>query len=85
MANAPNRSQRDRCWESRDAYFSCLDKSDVIVPGDEGKTCSKENKHYEKECAKSWVDYFNKRRVLEARQKATLAQSAINQPLPASK
>lgn len=54
-APAPNREERKRCWESRDAYFRCLDREKVIVPGREGKACASENKVYEKNCAASWV------------------------------
>lgn len=85
---APNREERARCWQSRDAYFRCLDRAQVIVPGREGKACDAENKPYEKNCAASWVclasrldwarlkavqvAYFNKQRVLAERQRATL-------------
>ncbi|PWN52909.1 hypothetical protein IE53DRAFT_236835 [Violaceomyces palustris] len=31
---------------------------------------------YERNCAKSWIDYFNKRRVLEQRQKLMYAQGS---------
>ncbi|PWN42642.1 hypothetical protein IE81DRAFT_323189 [Ceraceosorus guamensis] len=32
---------------------------------------------YEEHCARSWVEYFNKRKVLEERQKLMFAQGAI--------
>ncbi|CAD6578295.1 MAG: hypothetical protein TREMPRED_002145 [Tremellales sp. Tagirdzhanova-0007] len=44
--------------------------------GEEGQVgkglCAVERGEYEMNCGKSWVDYFNKRRILEFRQKATL-------------
>ncbi|KZO91100.1 hypothetical protein CALVIDRAFT_489578 [Calocera viscosa TUFC12733] len=71
---APKRDDRKRCWDSRDAYFLCLDKANLLAPGSEtGSTCAKERKGYEASCAKSWVEYFDKRRVLDARQKAMVA------------
>lgn len=51
----PDRQDRRKCWESRDAYFACLDAAGFVKPGDEGKSCSAELKKYEGSCAKSWV------------------------------
>ncbi|GAA5962354.1 hypothetical protein JCM21900_005093 [Sporobolomyces salmonicolor] len=65
---APDRSGRAQCWASRDAYFACLDKNGVQVPGQEDGACKKEDEAYRGKCAGSWVDYFNKRRVLQLRQ-----------------
>ncbi|GAA5827665.1 hypothetical protein JCM5353_008367 [Sporobolomyces roseus] len=67
-SNAPSRSERKACWDSRDEYFGCLDKNQVSVPGQEGAACKDEDGTYRKHCAASWVDYFNKRRVLQLRQ-----------------
>jgi cytochrome c oxidase assembly factor 6 len=50
-----SRQDREVCWESRDAYFDCLDKADVVKAGDEGTSCSSQKTDYEKNCAKSWV------------------------------
>lgn len=50
-----SRQDRQVCWESRDAYFDCLDKASVIKAGDEGTICSAQKADYEKNCAKSWV------------------------------
>ncbi|GAA5968844.1 hypothetical protein JCM11641_000754 [Rhodosporidiobolus odoratus] len=65
---APDRSARSQCWSSRDAYFACLDKNGVQVPGQEDGKCKQEDGLYQGKCAASWVDYFNKRRVLQIRQ-----------------
>ncbi|GAA5885810.1 hypothetical protein JCM6882_007569 [Rhodosporidiobolus microsporus] len=65
---APDRSARAQCWSSRDAYFGCLDKNAVQVPGQEDGKCGGEDAEYRGKCAASWVDYFNKRRVLQLRQ-----------------
>ncbi len=50
-----SRADRQKCWESRDAYFACLDGANVVKPGDEGTACADVRKTYEKNCAKSWV------------------------------
>ncbi|KAF7335464.1 hypothetical protein MVEN_02199800 [Mycena venus] len=72
----PTREERQKCWESRDAYFACLDGVGVVKPGTEGKACSNENRVYEKTCAQSWITYFNERRKLAFQQKDMLAQAA---------
>ncbi|CAL1715841.1 unnamed protein product [Somion occarium] len=68
------RRERQKCWESRDAYFACLDKVGTVKPGDEGNACAPPKVVYEQNCAKSWIDYFNKRRVLAEQQANVLAQ-----------
>ncbi|KAI0269084.1 cytochrome oxidase c subunit VIb-domain-containing protein [Russula aff. rugulosa BPL654] len=74
--NATSREDRSKCWEARDAYFSCLDTAEVVVPGTEGSKCASQRNTYEHNCAKSWIDYFNQRRVLAEKQKPLLAQAA---------
>lgn len=49
------RQNRKQCWESRDAYFACLDAQGIVKPGDEGNACAAVKRPYEKNCAKSWV------------------------------
>ena len=49
------REDRQQCWDSRDAYFSCLDNAGVLKPGEEGKACQSQKTGYEQNCAKSWV------------------------------
>lgn len=53
--DAASRQDRQKCWESRDAYFACLDKANVVKPGDEGTACDSVKAAYEHNCAKSWV------------------------------
>ncbi|RDB25579.1 Cytochrome c oxidase assembly factor 6 [Hypsizygus marmoreus] len=65
-ATASSRQDRKKCWEARDAYFSCLDRVGVVKAGQEGKACSTELRKYEDNCAKSWIEYFNQRRSSEA-------------------
>jgi len=54
------REDRTKCWETRDAYFACLDGVGVVKPGEEGNVCSAEQKKYEQNCAKSWVCSINR-------------------------
>lgn len=49
------RQDRQKCWEGRDTYFACLDKANVVKPGDEGNACDSVKIAYEQNCAKSWV------------------------------
>ncbi|KAF7937063.1 hypothetical protein BELL_0092g00140 [Botrytis elliptica] len=73
---APDRTQRSRCWEARDAYFKCLDKAEIIDSITEKdkaeKACAAESKGFESNCATSWVQYFKKRRVMEYQRDQTL-------------
>jgi len=73
MPESSKRKERQICWEGRDQYFGCLDALSIIAPGEEGSKCSAQKKVYEKNCAKSWVQYFNTRRVLGEQQKEVLA------------
>jgi hypothetical protein len=54
--DAASRSERQKCWDTRDAYFKCLDAAGVLTPGEEAKgQCQAENQVYEQNCAKSWA------------------------------
>ncbi|KAF9928825.1 hypothetical protein BGZ75_002376 [Mortierella antarctica] len=70
----PSRSARQNCWNVRDAYYACLDKSNVLDPSapEAVNVCQDLRNQYENGCMKSWVEYFNKRRVLEVEQKQLL-------------
>jgi Cytochrome oxidase c subunit VIb len=56
---APDRSARERCYESRDRLFACLDRNDILdaVREDEKsrRVCKEENEGYERDCARAWV------------------------------
>lgn len=58
-AVAPDRSERKKCWEARDSYFACLDRSNIIdaVKEDKAarKACPAENELFERDCATAWV------------------------------
>ncbi|OZJ04504.1 hypothetical protein BZG36_02252 [Bifiguratus adelaidae] len=76
-ATPPTRAQRQQCWKARDAYFDCLTECGIVDPNgmdhkpevqEKGSKCLALKKEYEKDCIASWVEYFNKRRVLEVQQ-----------------
>ncbi|KAF7965928.1 hypothetical protein HWV62_14434 [Athelia sp. TMB] len=71
--SAISRQSRAKCWEHRDTYFACLDAAGVVKAGEEGGACAKEEAGYAQNCAKSWIEYFNQRRVIFDRQKDQLA------------
>src|SRR5947199_9828081 len=58
---APDRTQRAKCWEARDAYFRCLDKNGIVDSIGEKdkaeKNCSYEGRAFETNCASSWVSW----------------------------
>ncbi|KAF9901020.1 hypothetical protein EC991_006610 [Linnemannia zychae] len=70
----PSRADRQNCWKVRDSYFECLNKANIVDPSkpEAANVCQDLRSLYEKGCMKSWVDYFNKRRVLEVEQKELL-------------
>lgn len=68
------REERQSCWDTRDAYYACLDVAGVVVPGQESsKLCRAENKAFVKNCAKSWVSYA---------QITYVGEHEIHQPFP---
>jgi cytochrome c oxidase assembly factor 6 len=58
-AGPPKREERVRCWDSRDIFFACLDKHnivDAIKEDEKARTvCASENLKFEKNCVASWV------------------------------
>ncbi|ODQ81794.1 hypothetical protein BABINDRAFT_58475 [Babjeviella inositovora NRRL Y-12698] len=71
QTDAPNRSARKQCWESRDLFFACLDKSKIensLAPGADkqvASACAKPLKAFERDCASSWVKYFQEKRYVD--------------------
>lgn len=53
------KSARKVCWESRDKYFACLDKHNILDPRKDPATalakCSSEDAEFNRDCVKSWV------------------------------
>lgn len=58
-AVAPSRTERKKCWESRDLYFGCLDRNGILdaIKDDKAaaKSCGGEGQAFEKDCATEWV------------------------------
>lgn len=56
---APDRTRRAQCWDSRDLFFGCLDKNDILdAVKDKSKAeqlCKEEHAEFQKNCASSWV------------------------------
>lgn len=56
---APDRTSRQRCWESRDIFFSCLDDNDIVDSLKDDKEarrrCTAEIAAFEDACSKTWV------------------------------
>jgi cytochrome c oxidase assembly factor 6 len=61
-ARAPSRSERQKCWEARDLYFSCLDRNDIVdaVANDKQarRACGSDSAAFERDCATEWVSPF---------------------------
>ena len=75
-AVAPSRSERQRCWAARDAYFGCLDNHKILDakadPEAAKKACPEQNDAFERDCAEKWVSYFKDWRVMEAKKRAKI-------------
>ncbi|KIX06904.1 uncharacterized protein Z518_04880 [Rhinocladiella mackenziei CBS 650.93] len=75
---APDRNARELCYESRDIFFECLDKNNILdaIKEDEKarKVCPKEISEFERDCAKTWIKYFKEKRVMEYKRDQTLAK-----------
>ncbi|KAF2001118.1 hypothetical protein P154DRAFT_522090 [Amniculicola lignicola CBS 123094] len=76
---SPSRSNRAKCYESRDLFFECLDKNKILdsVNTKAGidaarKACGEADKEFEKNCAHSWVEYFKKQRVVNYQKEQTI-------------
>lgn len=63
-AVAPSRSERQRCYIARDAYFACLDANGIIdAVKDEkraAKACGAQSADFERDCAAQWVSWETK-------------------------
>ncbi|GAU91050.1 hypothetical protein RvY_03379 [Ramazzottius varieornatus] len=55
---APSKAERQACWDSRDAYWQCLDKY-----GDGDARCEKMKFAYEQSCPAQWVKHFDRKYV----------------------
>ncbi|KAL5335722.1 cytochrome oxidase c subunit VIb-domain-containing protein [Aspergillus crustosus] len=73
---APDRTSRQKCWEGRDLFFTCLDNNEIVdaIKGDkEARTkCAKEIAEFETACSSTWVKYFKEKRVMEYNRDKTI-------------
>ncbi|KAF2864641.1 cytochrome oxidase c subunit VIb-domain-containing protein [Massariosphaeria phaeospora] len=76
---APTRTTRAKCYESRDAFFECLDRNNILDSihtkggrAASAKLCGDLDKDFEKNCAHSWVEYFKKQRVVNYQKEQTI-------------
>jgi len=53
----PNKEERQKCWDSRDRYWECLDQS-----GDQNDKCLQLRALYEAACPSQWVKHFDRKR-----------------------
>ncbi|XP_037274445.2 cytochrome c oxidase assembly factor 6 homolog [Rhipicephalus microplus] len=53
----PNKEQRQKCWDSRDRYWECLDSN-----ADDAKRCAEMKSLYETLCPSQWVKHFDRKR-----------------------
>ena len=51
----PTRSQRQQCWDARDKYFGCLDKTGLVDAVPDPNVCSADRQGFERHCIGSWV------------------------------
>lgn len=58
-AVAPLRTERQKCYVARDAYFACLDANNIVdALKDEkaaARACGAQSKDFERDCASQWV------------------------------
>lgn len=58
-AVAPLRTERQKCYAARDAYFACLDANNIVdaLKDDKAaaKACGAQSKEFERDCASQWV------------------------------
>ncbi|KAI9654885.1 MAG: hypothetical protein M1831_005254 [Alyxoria varia] len=81
------REERQKCWEARDAYFTCLDKNnilDAIRDRDAAaQKCPKQSEAFAQDCASSWVTYFKQKRVAEFEKEQKIKKLEAEGAVPA--
>lgn len=79
--HAPDRKSRKLCWEKRDEFFNCLDKINILNSLDPKNlkavkdNCSSEKSEFEFNCATSWIEYFQEKRVAEYKRQMVIKES----------
>ena len=58
----PLRDQRQLCYQSRDAFFTCCDKNNIENPlkavDAVQRSCKREKQKFDRDCIDSWVHGF---------------------------
>jgi len=66
-AVAPLKSERQRCYLARDAYFTCLDANNIVdaLKDDKAaaKACGPQSRDFERDCASQWVGFCTNSRL----------------------
>ncbi|KAJ9594156.1 hypothetical protein L9F63_014412, partial [Diploptera punctata] len=52
-----SKAERQKCWDSRDRYWECLDKN-----SEKRELCLKLREMYEESCPAQWVKHFDRKR-----------------------
>ncbi|PAA85608.1 hypothetical protein BOX15_Mlig017447g3, partial [Macrostomum lignano] len=55
------KSEREKCWHARDAYWACLESGRESGTGKANK-CSKELAEFHNACPRQWIDHFVRKR-----------------------
>ncbi|CAH1263974.1 cytochrome c oxidase assembly factor 6 homolog [Branchiostoma lanceolatum] len=53
----PNQQQRQKCWDSRDRFFACLEQNE-----ENAAKCQSLRQEFEGCCSNTWVKYFLRKR-----------------------
>jgi len=53
-----NKTERKKCWSSRDEYWACLDK---CVTESDTAGCQKAREAYTADCPPTWVNHFDRK------------------------
>ena len=55
----PEKSERQKCWNTRDEYYACLDRSGIVdALADAEKAamlCKAEEEKFDRDCPAAWV------------------------------
>lgn len=65
----PTKSERAKCWSSRDEYWQCLDDKAPKHSSTSGEkipnVCQQLRKQFEQSCPGQWVKHFDRKRTYE--------------------
>lgn len=90
VVDPPNKTKRKICWDSRDAFFACLEKNNIDNSLDPKQASSVESNcggpraEFEENCVASWYTYFQEKRYNDIRRQKYIEKLEAEgaQPLP---